>query len=359
MENKSLSGLNRIGAAELFLVLVIVFLLTGCVQPAFSKNSTDETESFSIVNWNVQTFFDAQKDGCEYQEFLKTADWNKDKYVLRLQRLCNTISQLDADIYVLEELENEGIIYDISNQLSENGHNWNQKKFWNYSFFAKPANSAIGIGILSRYPLTDAKTHDMNIQILSQKQPSTRYLLEVTASVNNQHIKILANHWKSKSGGEEKSEIWRDWQESILGQRLKELYLNENSDSVLICGDFNRDASDFICNTRNTNSFIEYEKNTILRYADFGFSDYISINNPWFSDNGYYKTEIGSYFFNDSWERIDNIFTFGNLRISEFGPVISGPWASVKGYPISYWISSGDGYSDHLPIFAKVIIPRN
>lgn len=359
MKNKSLFDRKVTWAAVLFLVIINVMVMNSCVQPAFSKSSSSEIEAFSIVNWNVQTFFDAQKDGYEYQEFLKTSDWNKDKYVLRLQRLCNAISQLDADIYILEELENEGIIYDISNQLSENGHNWNQKRFWNYSFFAKPQDSAIGIGILSRYPLHDAKTHDMNIQILSQKQPSTRYMLEVTASVNNQPIKILANHWKSKSGGEEKSEIWRDWQESLLGQRLKELYLDENCNSVIICGDFNRDASDFICNTKNTIGYIEDERNTILRYADFGYSDYISINNPWFSENGYYKTEVGSYFFNDLWERIDNIFAFGNLKISEFGPSTSGPWASVKGYPVSYWISSGDGYSDHLPIYAKVIIPKN
>ena len=317
-----------------------------------SGNADNSQSPVTLVNWNLQTFFDANKDGFEYQEFQKASDWNKEKYEQRLGRLCNVISTLDADIYVFEELENEGIIYDISNTLAGNGQNWNQKKFWNYSLFAKEQGSAIGIGILSRYPLSQAKVHSMDIRIHREKQPSVRYILETTASIKNKEVYIFANHWKSKVGGEEKTEIWRDWQESILAKRLNEL----NGEPVIICGDFNRDAQAFVCNFKESGAYIQKEKNTILRYTDFGLTDYTSAQSIWFDDYGNILHKTGSYVYEDSWERIDNIMTAGKIKVTQAGPCVSSPWSLAKDYPMSYHIYSGTGYSDHLPVMAQFIV---
>ena len=317
-------------------------------------------QPFTVVNWNLQTFFDANKDGIEYTEFQKSSDWNLEKYNQRVNRLCQVITALDADIFIFEELENEGIIYDISNALAGSGQNWNQKKFWNYSIFAKEEQTAIGIGILSRYPLSKAKTHSMDIRLHKESQPSVRYLVETFAHIQDKKIAILANHWKSKVGGTEQTEIWRDWQESILAKRVSQLLSSEDSetcaDGIIICGDFNRDAQDFVCNFKDSPSYIEQEQNTVLRYADFGFTDYTSACSMWFSDYGALLHQTGSYVYDDQWERIDNILTAGQIRITEASPCTSSPWALAKGYPSSYKLYSGEGYSDHLPVMAKILI---
>ncbi len=339
---------------------VLIFLCCscsgGCSVWNFAQENSDTADNsqspVTLVNWNLQTFFDANKDGCEYQEFQKASDWNKEKYEQRLGRLCNVISTLDADIYVFEELENESIIYDISNILAGNGQNWNQKKFWNYSLFAKEEGTAIGIGILSRYPLSQAKVHSMDIRIHREKQPSLRYIVETTVSINNKEVFIFANHWKSKVGGEEKTEIWRDWQESILAKRLKEL----SGKPIIICGDFNRDAQAFICNFKESADYIQKEENTILRYTDFGLTDYTSAQSIWFDDYGNILHKTGSYIYEDSWERIDNIMTAGQIKITNSGPCISSPWSLAKDYPMSYHIYSGTGYSDHLPVMVQFIV---
>lgn len=341
-----------------------MFLFISCTNGCSSEsksavNSKEKYTSLTVVNWNTQTFFDANKDGCEYEDFLKSSDWNTEKYTLRLQRLCNLITELNADIYIFEELENERIIYDISNQLAESGQNWNQKKFWNYSFFAKPEGSAIGIGILSRYQLSGAKTHDMDIRIHSEKQPSSRYLVEATALVDNKKVIILANHWKSKSGGEEQTEIWRDWQENVLGKRLYHI-INQNSDSdlcgIIICGDFNRDALDFVCNLKDQPNYIDSETNTIFRFSDFGHTDYVSASSLWFDSKDELISQNGSYYFDDYWEKIDNLFIMGKMKSAEFKTAASAPWATANGFPISYKIYSGEGFSDHLPLYAKLIL---
>ena len=308
-----------------------------------------------VANWNLQTFFDGKKDGCEYKEYQKAADWNEDTYKVRLERLCEFITQTDADIFIFEELENQDIFYDISNQLAGNGHNWNQKKFWNYSVFAKEEGTAIGIGILSRYPLSNIKTHSMDIRIHNVSQPATRYILEAHASIEKKSLVILANHWKSKSGGEEQTEIWRDWQESILAQRMTELQ-KADTVAILICGDFNRDTADFVCNLKNQKGWQEEYENTLLRYAAFGYTDYIGIKSLWFTEDGDYSYQKGSYFYDDEWERIDNMFIAGKLKKISFTPLDISPWASVQGYPIGYKIYSGQGWSDHLPLLARISV---
>ena len=340
--------------------LVMAALIMFCACSAGGPVLTNEAAvtggtQLLVANWNLQTFFDGTKDGCEYKEFQKAADWNNETYKVRLERLCQFISTTDADIYVFEEIENEGIIYDISNELAGAGHNWNQKKFWNYSVFAKEEGTAIGIGILSRYPLSNIKTHSMDIRIHSTAQPSTRYILEVEVSVEKKPLIILANHWKSKSGGEQETEIWRDWQESVLAKRIEEL-CKEESRAIIICGDFNRDAADFVCNLSNQKNWQNGMNNTLLRYADFGYTDYVDVNSLWFTDGGDFSSPKGSYYYDDNWERIDNIMIAGKVQKVSFSPSAVSPWASAQGYPVAYKMYTGQGWSDHLPVCAQIAI---
>ena len=351
------------------LLLVLGLGLCSCSGGCSVQNQIRQEDSFGadgtsssgkqllIANWNLQTFFDGKKDGCEYKEFQKSADWNIETYKVRLKRLCEFITATNADIFVFEELENEEIIYDISNELAGSGQNWNQKKFWNYSVFAKEEGNAIGIGILSRYPLSNIKSHSMDIRIHKSAQPSTRCILEAQVSVEKKQLIILANHWKSKSGGEAESEIWRDWQESLLGQRLDELMAeNDEVPAIVICGDFNRDAADFVCNLPNQKGWQAGLGNTIFRYAAFGYTDYLGADSLWFTASGDYVSPKGSYFYDDEWERIDNIFVMGPVKKLGFAPSAVSPWASAQGYPIPYKIYSGQGWSDHLPVYAQIAL---
>ena len=346
-------------------ITALILLCTCCTvncdnkdKPAVSGTQTtlSHTTQFTLVNWNLQTFFDGNKDGFEYSDFQKAGSWNTQTYTVRLQRLCQFISQVNADIYVFEEIENEAVIHDISNQLAANGHNWNQKKFWNYSAFAKQEETAIGIGIISRFPLSEVKAHAMDIRIHNQSQPQTRYMLEAAATINGQKVILLANHWKSKSGGEEKSEIWRDWQESLLAKRIAELYgqdyqTSKQAPPIIICGDFNRDAVDFICNFES-----EQLNNTLLRYADFQCTGCVAVRSLWFTPEGTFATKTGSYWYDDEWEHIDNIMLTGSITAAEFRPMTESPWANAQGIPFGYKIYSGEGWSDHLPLWASLVL---
>lgn len=293
-------------------------------------------QNLKIANWNVQCFFDATKDGTEYSEFKKSKNWNRTIYETRLDKLCDSIRKINADIFVLEEIENHAVVVDISNRLQD--MSFSQRKKYNYAVFAKNPGDAIGIAVLSKLPILESTVHNIDIRNLEEKQPSMRPILKVKVKTKNDALTIFANHWKSKSGGAEKTEIWRNFQESnlqsLIGQSLMQ------NEKIIACGDFNRDISEFFCEGGKV----------FLRNHDFKKSE-ICLVSPWFlkSDGNSELVNPGSYYYNDEFERIDHFFVSENLNIAEFAP-LSGEWCSDEGIPYKFQIYSGKGYSDHLPI---------
>lgn len=304
-----------------FLILEIMFA------------SCSSGKSIKIVNWNCQTFFDGKTDGCEYKEFKnKDSGWNEDTYRKRLSRLCDTLETLDGDVVVLEEIENQNILYDISNILQRNSM---KRKNYRYCCFSKEPGSSIGIAVLSRFRLSDLKVHSINI--VSSDQPSMRPVMEVTVAPDDKKSFVLyANHWKSKSGGKEKTEKWRNQQEILLSRLIFERKCLQYNVPVLCSGDFNRDYRDF--------SFNENE-DIIL-----GNNENVILYSPWKDFEGCF----GSYYFRGLWEKIDHFFYAGNMQVVSFDCCNEGPWADEESRPFPYRMFSKTGFSDHLPISIEI-----
>ena len=387
------------------------------LENADERKENSDRQIISLACWNAQTFFDAQIEGTEYSDYQNLAKWSKDKYLVRLSRLCEVMTSLNADIIVLEEIENAAVVQDIANQFA--GGAWDNSKAWSHACFAKENGAAIGCAVFSRFELKDMKLHSMQIQSQGEEQPSTRPVIQVTADVNGKNLVIFVNHWKSKSGGQEASEIWRDWQENLVASRVLELQEKAAAGdfAVVMCGDFNRDAREFVCefegdfstgegsfrsgaaigtgggdshtgvadfdtgvgelHTRAGNphtragelhthaastsrttstpfsSTTPKSSNTIFRGEN---GRLLRAYSPWFYDSGSFATETGSYYYENSWERIDHIFVLGNAMISAFGPKAESPWAGKNSIPNAYRVYSGEGYSDHLPLSAMLTL---
>jgi endonuclease/exonuclease/phosphatase family metal-dependent hydrolase len=311
-----------------------------------------------IVTWNVQTFFDAQKKGSEYPEFITASSpWNRSAYITRLKRLCNVLRSLDADVFVMQELENSSELYDISNMLAE--ITWYPGKVYRYGCFAAAENSALGCAVLSRYPLCDMKVHSLDVRSRTIPPP-LRPLLEVTVLAGNSRLVLLVNHWKSRIGGKIETEVWRNWEESQLCEII--LLHSDNQEmeriAVLACGDFNRDISEFFrvktivgtcllfrCAWPGVSVPSRFQKSSA------GYID-MAVYSPW-NDSG--ESYDGSYCFNGKWERIDHFFTAGTASILSFKVENSGVWVDENGLPKKYRLWTGSGYSDHLPLSCVVL----
>ena len=342
-------------------VLLALFCVTGCgiefsQEPLFSsskdeksgaKAEEEKARAVSLACWNVQTFFDAVTDGTEYSDFTNSSKWTKEKYAGRLEKLCEVMTLLNSDVLVLEEIESEAVVQDIVNRLTDN--TWNRKKNWQYACFAKENGSAMGCAVFSRYELTELCVHSLDIQVHKEKQPSSRPIMQMTVIVGKKEFTLFVNHWKSKSGGEAETEIWRDWQESVLAENMLKS-LEQNQSPVVMCGDFNRSAEDFI----PLNS--DYQRdggNLLLRRVS---GEPAAVYSPWFNDNGTFATEIGSYYYDDNWERIDNFFFAGNIEVNQFQPVTEPPLADEASIPQGYKVYTDSGCSDHLPLKCVITI---
>ena len=307
----------------------------------------EKGKAVSLACWNAQTFFDAVTDGCEYSDFTNSSKWTTDKYKKRLDKLCEMMSVLNADVMVLEEIENDAVVQDIANRLSDGA--WNKKKGWQYACFAKEKDSAIGCAVFSRYELKNLSVHSLDIRIHKISQPSSRPVMQLTVCAGEKEFELIINHWKSKSGGEEETEIWRDWQEAVTADFVGELIANERS--VVICGDFNRSVEDFI--PIEDDFSIAGKVNLILRGSN---SNSAAIYSPWLNDDGKFATEIGSYYYDEHWERIDNFFFAGNIEVNQFQPVAEPPVADENSIPQGYKVYTDYGCSDHLPLKCIITI---
>ncbi|MDE5899253.1 MAG: endonuclease/exonuclease/phosphatase family protein [Treponemataceae bacterium] len=329
-----------------------------------------EGAAVSVVNWNVQTFFDAVNDGCEYSEFQKSG-WNEQLYSARLDRLCDSIKKMDADIFVFEEIENGGVLYDIANRLA----GLHRSRPWKYACFSKNQNEAIGCAVLSRVPIRKATVHALAVSSEAAAQPAMRPVMKVILEAGGgRELALFVNHWKSKSGGAAKSEVWRNWQESLLASLIARTLSENSGAAVLACGDFNRDILEFkalpaagMGGTGGADGGPSAVPNVALRLrTDFpgrnaagaaGFYDSgeVAVHSPWFSEGG--LVPPGSYYYQDEWSRIDHFFAAGGAAIASFSPQADGGWCGADGVPWRFTMYNGRGYSDHLPIRCSVAFP--
>ena len=316
------------------LLLLVLFFSTGCKESVIETRSETENTTvpieIKIASWNLQTFFDAVKVGTEYSEFTsKKSSWSEEKYKVRLNRLCEILELIDADIFIMQELENEAILYDIINNYRFQGR---RDKAYPYGAFIAEKNQAFGCGVISKIPLYNLKSHQLDVKIEKDEQPDMRPLMEFSINEENSK-KIFVCHWKSKSGGKDETELWRNYQQKLLSNVLQ-----TSSCNFVICGDFNKDINDF--SIQNERVIFQTDKT------------YICLKSGWLT---FPQEETGSYFYQNEWEKIDHFFVSENCKIKEFYTIKNGPNITSEGIPFRYNLWNGQGYSDHLPIVCTVV----
>lgn len=105
------------------------------------------SSELKIATYNVENLFDDKISGSEYSDF-KSNRWNSAKYQQKLQKISRVLRELNADVVALNEIENENVIKELAN-LS--GY-----KFYK---FATLKGSPVGLGLLSRYRISDSEIY--------------------------------------------------------------------------------------------------------------------------------------------------------------------------------------------------------
>jgi len=345
----------------MFVFCAVIFAagLSGCAD--FQEGKTEEKKTLTLMTWNLHNLFDGKDDGNEYAEFWQSSGWSIEKYKGRLNTISAAIDSIvpQPDVLIFQEIESLQVLEDLALSLPK-GYLW--------SHFANNPESAIGLGILSRYPLEDAKSHSITIGSDSIPRP----VLEAAIQTKHGSFVIFANHWKSKIGGDEATENIRKASARVILRRIRELMQNEPETGFIIAGDLNENFDEFyrrgssaVCalmpddpfcvtftgvNANGQNDFIVINGNKPPEPVNFP-KQTISLYSPWIHD-----LENGSYFYAYNWETIDHFLVSGQFFDNsgwEYDKVfIAGfePFANANGIPVSYNVKTGYGLSDHLPL---------
>jgi endonuclease/exonuclease/phosphatase family metal-dependent hydrolase len=344
------------------IVILVALFLAGCAGCTVPEGEEAVPGSITIMTWNVHNLFDGEDNGYEYEEFLQSSGWSEEKFLGRINTISDAINRIDPlpDIIILQEIESLAVIEALINSLRA----LSTHAVYSWSHFAGNPGAAVGLGILSRYPLLDVKAHSITINNDSTPRP----VMEARIQTQEEFI-IFACHWKSKIGGEDATEKTRKASARVILRRTRELWQDEPDLGIIVAGDLNlnhnefyrRNASiicallpddpycaqttngiqkDFLVISRNTPPIpVHFPQETIIFYS------------PWMKE-----LENGSYYYRNNWETIDHFLVskqFFNTPGWEYEKteiINFPPFANANGIPVPYNVRSGLGLSDHLPL---------
>ncbi|MDR0375404.1 MAG: endonuclease/exonuclease/phosphatase family protein [Treponema sp.] len=366
---------NNNGYGSAVFVLLVFPLAVSCVgscevYPELSGGK--DSSALSVATWNLQALFDGKDDGVEYEEYRGDNGWNNEKYLARLNNFSKAIASLGKnwpDVLALIEVENAGVLEKLATEyMADSGYR--------YSFFAGLSGYSLGLGLLSRYPFTKTLSHSSNIggEILP------RPVMEARLEPEGHPIVIFVCHWKSKLGGDDKTEALRRDAAVVILRRIIAIRAENEDIPILVLGDLNENHDEFVRHDGEIRCALLPDSPEAARFAGFDFEledeeyqrapqDFfvLSAEKPpkssFFCDvEGIFYTpwetelEKGSYFYGGGWESIDHLLlsdAFFDSRGWDFknATVIDAePFVNSKGEPNSYNTRTGSGLSDHLPL---------
>jgi endonuclease/exonuclease/phosphatase family metal-dependent hydrolase len=337
---------------------MVLLAAAGCsASESKTEKPAADPGTLTLMTWNVQNLFDGLDNGFEYDEFLNSAGWSTEKYMGKVNTIAEAIGSVKPppDIIMFQEIESLVVIQDVAEALSGG---------YVYSHFAKNPDAALGVGIISRIPIIEPKTH--SITIGSETTP--RPVLETRIQAEKEFV-IFVCHWKSKLGGDDNTERARRASARVILRRIRELWEEEPDLGVIIAGDLNENHNEFFRRNAKVICALLPDDPYCAQLADGKQKDFIVLgkNKPpepvnfppetivlfsaWMRD-----VEKGSYYYKNEWETIDHFLVseqfFKNTGWSfeKAEPANFPPFVNAYGVPVSYNIRTGAGLSDHLPL---------
>jgi len=332
---------------------VVFFMLCLCGCGCDLGASPGGSDRLMVMTYNVQNLFDAYVTGNEYPEYTPEEGWTTDAYRKRLGRVAQAITQGHAmvpDIVLLQEIEHANVLQDLLHEhLSSRGFQW---------FAATAAkDSAIQVGIISRFPITDARTHSVQ---------GNRPVLECEIDLGSEKLVVFVVHAKSRREGVAETEGQRIATSGVISRRTEELLRKHPWRPVLVAGDFNGSADSYLREgaTYQT-ALVPFD---VLKADDYARNGSLLVSGgvpprgiwyTWWLDRSQLLLSHadGSYWYQGIWETFDQIllspafFDSYGLEFHSGQVGVGQHLRDEKGHPNAWNVRTESGYSDHLPVY--------
>ncbi|MDR0555223.1 MAG: endonuclease/exonuclease/phosphatase family protein [Treponema sp.] len=343
----------------------------GCVLQEAASSQETARKTLSIVTWNLQALFDGIETGTEYGDYLEKSGWTMEKYHARLTAVAEAVGQMaekPPDILAFQEVENSGVLRDLGEgPLSGLGYGW--------TFFANNPGAALGLGVLSRYPLLQTKTHS----ITSGGETAPRPVLELRLEPEGKPLTLFVCHWKSKAGDGGDTENLRRASARIIMRRFDELRREDPELPVIIMGDLNENHDEFYRQAGSIVSALLPDDPKAAELSGFrdtgaGIQDFLVLSRQKPPQSRYFaatmpalyspwggELQAGSFVYQHEWETIDHfllsdgLFNDRGWDFDSCQALRKEPFINNNGYPNAYNPRTGSGQSDHVPLLLTLI----
>ena len=325
----------------------ILFLVSLFLVACSNNNYKNKT----IVSfYNCENFFDTVRNPLKNDsEFTPTGKYkyNTKIYAQKLRNIATVIQSMEDDknniypaIIGLAEIENKTVLYDLVNQPEI-------IKF-NYKYILYDGNDERGINVALIYNSTyfhilSSETIPVNITGFGGKE-NTRDILYVNGILKKDTIHVFVNHWPSRTGGTETSELKRIKAAQTLKNKTDSIFKNNPNANIIVMGDFNDNPTD--------KSLNEILKAGELKQVNQFYNPYLSL----------YKAGLGTEKYGQTWNLFDQILISGNLTKNKLlrfeNAIIYKPdflcvhRKENEGTPLRSFIGNHwlNGFSDHFPV---------
>lgn len=353
----------------------LYFLLLSCTKNLEKTSSTkdkmsiNQIDTISLMVYNVENVFDMIDNGTEYKQYKPGKNnWTHETCSQKLSNIASVIVAANPDIAVLCEIENAHAASLLKKKVRKLG--------CSYKYLIsgeKPNPATVCQTIFSKYPIIFSKGHG----VPKQGAYHTRNILEVDIKIGQDTLKIFALHWPSKRY----RESYRIKTSKVLIKRINQL--PDNCDYI-ITGDFNSNYNEaetfFTAKLDNTNgkTAINHLLRTVKSHPDSSL-DFFNKREvlkqlgkpahyqPWLELPSHQRF---SYIYKGQRNTLDHILLpkglFDSIGVSYLNNSFSQfTWHGrllYDGVPFRWQISYkhngshhlGKGYSDHLPIIARL-----
>ena len=333
-------------------VLFFIALMVSCKTTKLDYNEYSDAAAkakFDLMSYNVENLFDTIDDPNKADEdFTPTGklQWNTAKYYEHLNHTVDAITNKGTNfpaIVGLIEVENGTVLNDLVNTSFLKG------KGYQVVWYEGPDERGIDVALIydsKRVAIVGSKPIPVVLESVSD--PNTRDILKVSVKVGSEDFHLFVNHWPSRRGGQDESEMHRIKAASVLRKEVDQILSVTPKANIICMGDFN----DFPSNK------------SVHDVLQAGVSNEHSVLFNMMSD--FEALKKGTHFYKGEWSPLDQFMVSYGMFDNK---CVSANSFEVVSYDFLYYTSKdgvksparayvGDsykgGYSDHLPILMHV-----
>ncbi|NOU19073.1 MAG: endonuclease/exonuclease/phosphatase family protein [Bacteroidales bacterium] len=338
-------------------VLIIVLVLgLFIVENAFTQGKK-QYKVGCVAFYNLENLFDTIPGSNDVQFTPDGVNkWNYEKYNQKLDHMSTVISQIGSEMFPggpaligVSEIENRSVVEDLVNTP--------KLKASKYSFVHYESPDRRGIDVALLYRKDFFRVVSSRSVRLIRKDDTTwrsRDQLVVSGMFDNELIHIIVNHWPSRSGGEKRSQPFRQAAAELTKSIVDSIFKTDINSKIFIMGDLNDDP----VNSSLTNSLTAKGNMDDVKKGE--------LFNPMWK---LFKDGTGSIAYQDTWSLFDQIIVSEPLLGSDKStlkffkakvfnsPLVLQKEGQFKGYPLRTYVGNTwqGGYSDHLPVYVFIL----